>query len=85
MATQTHTQRKLIIRNKLQADAIARSYIIDDKYLLMAPERMLYIARTLIYKCGSEYIDGLSKIIEVCSHGTGHMIYQSRMNKSIAT
>lgn len=85
MATQTHTQRKLIIRNKLQADAIARHYINEDKYMLMAPERMLYIARVLIYRCGSEYIDGLRKIIEVCSHGTGYMIYQSKMNKSIAT
>lgn len=77
------SEKKLIIRNKLQADAIARHYINEDKYMLMAPERMLYIARILINRCGSEYIDGLRKIIEVCSHGTGYMIYQSKMNTSI--
>ncbi len=80
MATQTHPQRKLIIRNKLQADAWAKHYLADDNYLKMYPPRMAYIAGELLNRAGSEHHDGLRKIIEVCNHDSGCITFHSRMN-----
>jgi len=83
MATQTHPQRKLIIRNKLQADAWAKHYIDDDRYLMMYPPRMAYIATQLLDRADSRYHDGLRKIIEVCTHDSGCITLPTSMNTYI--
>lgn len=59
----------LKIKNRLQANRIARLYIQDDKYLMMAPDRMHHIATQLLDKVDRELVMPLRKIIEVCGHG----------------
>jgi hypothetical protein len=72
--------RPLKIYNKLQADAMAKAYINDDKYLMMAPERMLHIAKSLLMRCSSTYHADLYKIIEVLRHKDNVMTFASKMN-----
>jgi hypothetical protein len=61
--------KKILIRNKQEAEKIARFYINDDVYLNIDPARMTSIIMQLKeYIIDPNIISEMDKILEVCSN-----------------
>lgn len=65
----TNPKRKVRIYNTKHAESIARTYINDDAYLMMAPDRMKEIIEAVSpWLKTKTLIDGMAKMKEVVYH-----------------
>ena len=74
---------RIYIRNREHADDIARTYIEDDRYLVMNTERMLLIAMVLKDRVSDNLVPDILKIIEVCTPIKPYITRRSRMDMII--